>query len=187
MLKIFRRSEPDTAPVKVGRVPPGGVVTRVPDFDSITPIGLDRSAPDKEAFRQRVRQLVAEQAACGTLSGAAAQLLDLVVEDWQQQWDIAAHEAYLADLTGVEALIASQAGEHADRVTAQVAALQRRRAAELQAHSDAYRELTGQDHPAEEPPADVVVLPQVLSRHARHGSDARSTPPNLVAIEGGGA
>jgi hypothetical protein len=186
MLRITRRAEPDTAPVKVGRVPVGGTVTHVPEFDSITAIGLDRSAPDKEAFRQRARQLVAEQAERGTLSGAAAQLLDLIIEDWHQQWDIAAHEAYLDDLTGVEALIGSQAGEHADRVSAQVAALRSRRAAAFHALADAYRELTGQDHPVDSPPADPVVLPRVLSRHADRAPDAVPARPNLVAIEGGG-
>lgn len=189
MLRIFRRSEPDTAPVQVGRVRAGGIVTHVPEFDSLSPIGLDRSAPDKEAFRRAVRGLVAEQAERKTLSGAAAGLLDLVIEDWNRQWDVAAHEAYLADLTGVEALIASQAGEHADRATVKVAALRRRLAAALHGHADAYRELTGRDLELDSPQEDPVVLPRVLSRHvdadtAGHGPRRELEQPNVIAIEG---
>jgi hypothetical protein len=169
MLRIFRRSEPDTAPVRIARARKGAVVTRVPEFDSITPLGLDRSVPDKADYRLMVRQLIADHADRETLSGAGAALLDHVIEDWHRQWDIAAHEAYLADLTSVEALIASQAGEHADRATARVAVLRRRLADARAAHLVSHFELTGQELAESSPAPDPIVLPRVLSRHADVG------------------
>jgi hypothetical protein len=192
MLRIFRRSEPDTAPVKVGHVQAGGIVTRVPEFDSIAPLGLDRSMPDKPGYRLMARQLIAVQADRKTLSGAAAELLDHVIEDWHRQWDVAAHEAYLADLTGVEALIASQAGEHSDRTAARVAALRRRRVDARAAFAVSHLELTGQDLQDDSPAAAPIVLPRMLSRHAEasrleQGPDTDSGQPSLSYIKGAGA
>jgi hypothetical protein len=192
MLRIFRRSEPGTAPVQVGHAQRGAVVTHVPEFDSITPLGLERSGPDKADYRLMVRQLIADHADRKTLSGAAAALLDHVIEDWHKQWDIAAHEAYLADLTGIEALIASQAGEHADRVTARVAVLRRRLADARAAHLVSHRELTGQELEDDAPDEDPIVLPRVLSRHADavradEAPDGDPAQAGLFYIEGGGA
>jgi hypothetical protein len=192
MLRIFRRSEPDIAPVRVGRARRGAVVTHVPEFDSIAPLGLERSVPNKADYRLMVRQLIADHADSKTLSGAAAALLDHVIEDWHGQWDVAAHEAYLADLTGIEALIASQAGEHADRITARVAVLRRQLADARAAHLVSHFELTGQQLEDESPVADPIVLPRVLSRHADASRTAKapaedSAQASLSYINGAGA
>lgn len=189
MLKIFQRPEPDTAPVTVGRVPRGGIVTDVPEFDSIGPIGVERSAPDREACRQMVRQMVALLAERKTLSGSTGAIMDGVIEYWHRQWDVAAHEAYLADQAYVNSLIASQAAEHADRVAAQVAALQHRLADAAGAHAVAHLELTGREVQPEPQSVEPVVLPRLLPREAvatttgqpREGDPAQ---PNLIAIEG---
>ena len=190
MIKIFRRPEPDTAPVTVGRVPTGGIVTEVPEFDSISPIGLERSIPDKEAFRQKIRQLVADQAERGTLSGATGAMMDGLIEYWRLQWDISAHDAYLSDQAYVNQLIASQANEHADRVAAQVAALRRRLADAAHARAIAYFELTGDQLQPDSPTADEPQLPRLLSHRAEAtvlgGEPGSVAVQPLRAIEGGG-
>ena len=191
MIKIFRRPEPDTRPVAVGRVPRGGIVTEVPDFDSISPIGLERSVPDKEAFRQKVRQLVAEQAERGTLSGSTGAMLDHLIEYWRLQWDIGAHDAYLGDQAYVNQLIASQAHEHADRIAAQVAALRQRRADAAHARAVACFELTGDQPQPDSLSADEPQLPRLLTHQTEAtvlagGPDSVPAHPGLRAIEGVG-
>ena len=192
MIKIHRRPEPDTAPVRVGRVPKGGIVAEVPDFDSLSPIGLDRSVPDKEAFRQQVRGLIAEQAQSGTLSGSTGAMLDQLIEYWRMQWDITAHEAYLGDQAYVNQLIASQAEEHAARIAAQADAVRHQRADAAHAYEVAIFELTGHNPEPSRPGPAEPAMPRLLTHHTRtvpSGNVPASIPaqPAPIAIESGGS
>ena len=192
MIRIDRRPDPDTAPVRVGRVPRGGIVTEVPGFDSLSPIGLERSAPDKEAFRQQVRKLVAAQAERGTLSGSTGAMLDQLIEYWRMQWDITAHEAYLGDQAYVNQLIASQAEEHAARVAAQADAVRHQRADATHAYEVAIFELTGHTPEPSRPAPSEPAMPRLLTHHTHtipSGNGPASIPaqPSPVAIESGGS